>query len=200
MAVISGNFQDAKARKGGAGGIDLPTGYYTAKTVAVDDQSKPSSIMLQLVLTEPGFEGVQRRVYLGTDLSKAGNRNSWFTAWCAHGFDPNALTASPEAQIDTDSFIEADCVVFVKAKDPNVADSRDDVQFVTPEAYAEAQETQAQEEVQVAAPAAAPVAAPVAAPRPAPAVARPAAAPVAAPRPAAGGLKSLLAKRGRAQA
>lgn len=197
------NFSQAKGRSGGMGQAGLPTGYYAAKTLEVKDGEKPTSVLVQLELTEEGFEGMQRRVYLGTDASKAGNVNSWFTAYDSHGFDVADL-GGELAGIDSDVFIGNECRVFIKAKDPNDTNSREDVQFVTRAAYekgkeemaaAEGGEEVAEEEPVEAAPA------PAAKPTPAkPTVAaKPtiAAKPTAAPTPAkpAGGLKNIIAAK-----
>lgn len=205
------NFADAKARKGAGGGQQLVTGYYKAKTISKDPNSKPTSVLIQLELIEPGFEGIQRRVYLGTDASKAGNKNSWYTAALSHQlYTPEDMQTGEEIAIDEADFVDRECVIYVKAKDPNDANSKDDVQFVTPEAYEEgkaAQESSAAAETETetveeapaapAKPAAKPAPAkPAVAAKPAPAKPAAAAPPTPPVKPAGGaGLKALLANK-----
>lgn len=194
MAIlISANFSNAKLHKGGAG-QDLPAGFYSVRTENVtQDPAKPNSVKFSLVFTEPGFEGIKRSLFPGTDLAKQGNQNTWLTIWASHGNDVSELQTGSDVSFDAESLIGRDAFVFVREKAEGQQYA--DITFVPPEAYLSGKEAAASAEAPstVAAPA----------PKPAtvkPAVVKPTATtPVSAPVPAAGGANSkiaeLLAKR-----
>ncbi len=169
------NVSKVAARQGVGGGYAEPaTGAYKVSITEVvlyqKDDGK-SSVRFQTVFTEGEFAGSEQRLYIGTDLSKAGNLRSWKTALLSAGYTA-AQIENGEVDITPETFAGREAFIYYKAKDANDPTSQPDRQFITPESFAtltgETAKAEQAPAAKVAAPAAAKVAAPAAAVAPKP--------------------------------
>jgi hypothetical protein len=186
------NVAGVQARNPGAGYVEPETGAYKVNiTEAIEyDKDGKKSVRFQTVIAEGPFAGVETRLFIGLDLTKAGNLRSWKTALLSCGYTA-AQIETGEIGISEETFNGKEAYIYYKAKDVNDPTSQSDRQFITPESFSSLTGT----EIAVAA---APVAAKASVKAPAKAAA-PAAAPAmtvtAAPKPAgAGGLRAMLGK------
>lgn len=199
------NLSDAKARTGVPGTFTEPTtGAYKAvikytEPHTASGSNTVGSIMVQLGITEGEFTGVESRIYLGTDVAKAGNKNAWKTALLSAGFAESDLAVG-EVEITSDMLDGKEVFVYVKAKDSNDPNSQSDRSFIIESVYNQLVSGDQ------AAPAAAAAPAPqlqVTPPKGGglrglvkPAEAAPAAAAPSVPQPRTGGLRSMIGNKG----
>ena len=137
---LKATFAGVAARQGvGSSGFVQPTtGAYRVKVTEavknVKDDGK-ESIRFQTVFIGGEFDGVEQRVYIGCDISKAGNLRSWKTALLSCGYSA-AQIETGEIDLGSETFVGREAFVYYKAKDENDPTSQPDRQFITPESYA----------------------------------------------------------------
>lgn len=138
MAIIlKANFAGVAERNVGGTYKEPETGAYKVKITEVEANEKEgkSSVKFQTVIADGEFAGSETRLYLGTDLSKAGNLRSWKTALLSVGHTPAQVEAG-EIEFDAEAMKGQTAFIYYKAKDPNDATSQSDRQFITPEQFA----------------------------------------------------------------
>ena len=129
--------QGAMGEKGGDNRIP-DEGVYKVNIVELkdhetknDDGSTRISQMFQLVIAEGEFAGKEMRVYLGTDFTKAGVRNQWFTALLSAGYTESEIL-SASAFKDSNFVGRTAFIQFIHAKDGGKNHTRN---FITPSSY-----------------------------------------------------------------
>ena len=128
----------ARTNVGGTGFQQPTTGAYRVKvTEAIKNvkEDGKESIRFQTVFIGGEFDGVEQRVYIGCDISKAGNLRSWKTALLSCGYSA-AQIETGEIDLGSETFVGREAFVYYKAKDENDPTSQPDRQFITPESYA----------------------------------------------------------------
>lgn len=191
MAIIRGQFDDARVKRGGSGGFPLPVDKYYPIIIAEIVEKSANSVEAKLIVSEGEGEGTQVSTFPGTDLSKAGNRNTWITIHAATGGDPAELQTGSEIELDTDNYVGKAAWMYVRGKkDAEGNDLRPDISIVP--APAEDEVAATEEEAPAAKPAAAKAPVKAAAPAAKPAAKAPAAPAAPAPKAAAGDLLARL--------
>lgn len=137
---LKATFSGVTARQGvgGSGFVQPTTGAYKVKiTEAIKNikEDGKESIRFQTVFIGGDFEGVEQRIYVGCDISKAGNLRSWKTALHSAGYSAAQLETG-EIDLGPETFVGREAFVYYKAKDENDPTSQPDRQFITPESYA----------------------------------------------------------------
>lgn len=132
------NLAGVAARNTGGGYVEPTTGAYKVRITGTEQYQKEdrTSIRFQTVIAEGEFEGVEMRLYIGTDLSKVGNQRSWKTALLSAGVNPTIIESGSLRNLSSDQFDNKFAYVYYKAKDANDPSSQADRQFITPESYA----------------------------------------------------------------
>ncbi len=133
---LEGNLSGVGVRTGGQY-TEPATGAYRVTVTEVTPYEKDgaiNSVRFQTVIADGEFAGSEIRVFIGTDLSKAGNQKSWRTALISCG--------KSAAQVDTlktwgdSDFLNKTAFIYYKAKNPDDATAQADKFFITPDAFA----------------------------------------------------------------
>lgn len=134
--TLKANFAGVAERNVGGGYREPETGAYKVTITGTEQNEKEgrSSVKFQTVIKGGDFDGVETRLFLGTDLSKQGNLRSWKTAMLSVGYTPAQIEAG-EVEFDSSTFEGKTAYIYYKAKDPNDATSQSDRQFITPEQH-----------------------------------------------------------------
>jgi hypothetical protein len=132
MAIsIAMDLSDAKER---SGYTDMEPGIYAGKTTAVEAH-KDSSIKFVVDCGEAG----DAEMYLGLDLTKQGNRNSWFAMLASHGKNMEKIKEAKGAFSFTEGMVLGKpCFVMVSKVEGQDAQGRpklNDKSFISKERY-----------------------------------------------------------------
>ena len=126
----------AGVRPQDAGGVDLPTGAYEAKTIGVTlrdgKEGKAPHYRFDVEITSGEFAGAAQLIVAGSDLSKDGNVRTWRTTLQSHGYAPELLDRG-QISIGATSFVGKKCYIFVKAAEGE--EEYSDRRFITPERF-----------------------------------------------------------------
>jgi hypothetical protein len=126
-----------KERGVGGGYVEPTTGAYKVRITGTEEYEKDGtkSVQVQTVIVGGDFDGVETRIYLGLDLSKAGNQRSWRGALASIGIDPSELDKGA-VTIGADTFDGAEAFIYYKQKDVDDPKSQSQRNFITPAQYA----------------------------------------------------------------
>ena len=134
---LEGNFSDVSARNGAATQIPVAGAYEVTISAAGPHKKEDgsiASIVFDGTINSGDFAGSTIKVWVGTDLSKAGNKRSWKTALLSIG--------TPASQVDGPlrfneaTFKGKKAFMYFKPKAENDANSQRESYFITPEAAA----------------------------------------------------------------
>jgi hypothetical protein len=134
---MEGNFANVTARNGAATQTPV-TGAYEVTISHAGPHKKEdgttASILFDGTIVGGDYAGSVIKVWVGTDLSKAGNNRSWKTALLSIG--------TPSSQVDGPlrygeaTFKGKKAFMYFKAKEEGVENSQRESYFITPDAFA----------------------------------------------------------------
>jgi hypothetical protein len=145
MAVIVENLTLSGAKEQGApgsgGGVMPPKGNYEVRitdTKAHSSADGKASVLVQVAFTGD-YEGAECRIYLGTDFSVQGNRNSWFTALKSVGLDDSVIAQLADGRsfnVDTGEYLDnRTAYIYFEPRDKEAGKQYDEKKFITKDAY-----------------------------------------------------------------
>lgn len=134
---MEGNFSDVSARNGAAN-VTPATGAYEVVIASAGPHKKEDGSVASIVfdgsIVGGDFGGSTIKVWVGTDITKAGNKRSWKTALLSIG--------TPQSQVDGPlrfneaTFKGKKAYLYFKAKEEGVENSQRESYFITPDAFA----------------------------------------------------------------
>jgi hypothetical protein len=103
------NLSDAKVRTGGA--AEIEPGVYKGKTISCEPYNGGKSIKFEVDCGEAGVA----EIYVGTDFTKAGNKNGALTALASHGKNVEKIKQAGDSFVLTEQFfLNKECFVIVR--------------------------------------------------------------------------------------
>lgn len=124
---------DGVAARNGAASVTPATGAYEvtiSEAAGYEKDGAINSVCFKTFVNEGEFKGAEVRIFIGTDLSKAGNQRSWKTALLSCGLNPQGKVSFAES-----TFKGKKAYVYFKAKDADNETSQPEKYFITPEAF-----------------------------------------------------------------